>query len=275
MKWASLLRPLEILQVWYIGVFACIVVGATPSPEAGLYLLTLLLHISGTYFLNDYFDWESDRANPRRRTFIKRPFILLISGSGAMLLSSGLAFKMSVEVGTIFIGLNFLGLAYSVPPLRLKARRPFPILVHAICGAFYFGTALLALKIVPQATDSLYAIFWAVVLASGSLFNEVLDARADQESGIQTLGQNIEFSRAKLILTIVHGCALVVFILAQMVEGFYFSLGAGILFFGLYLKLVFSTASATPEQYRKVYRWIFALLTLVPCAESLLSQFFL
>lgn len=271
MKWIRLLRPLEILQVWFIGVFACAVIGAPPTAPTATYLLVLLFHIAGTYFLNDYFDWSDDRLNPRRTTFLERPVILCVSGAALMVVSSALAFSLNYEVGLIFLMLNLLGLNYSMPPLRLKARQPNPMLIHAICGAFYFATALQALLILPQLSHILYAIFWAIILASGSLYNEVLDHEPDKTSGIITLGQKLSFPRAKEAISLVHGIALCVFILAVYSDRLMVSFFLGLLFLVFYLKFILgSSAASTPESYRAIYRWLFAALTLVTCAEALI-----
>ncbi len=94
---------------------------------------------------NDWFDRDVDRINePDRPTAANalRPSTILAIALGLALAALGLAFALGMTVFYLAIGGLALALAYSAPPLRLKARNGW--LANGACAFAYEGFAWIA-----------------------------------------------------------------------------------------------------------------------------------
>lgn len=94
---------------------------------------------------NDWFDREVDRINePDRPTAanLLGPNVVLAISAGLALAALGLAYALGIAVFYLAIGGLALALAYSAPPLRLKARNGW--LANAACAFAYEGFAWVA-----------------------------------------------------------------------------------------------------------------------------------
>ena len=94
---------------------------------------------------NDWFDREVDRINePDRPTAadLLGPGIVLAISAGLALAALALAYALGITVFYLSLGGLALALAYSAPPLRLKARNGW--LANAACAFAYEGFAWVA-----------------------------------------------------------------------------------------------------------------------------------
>jgi len=94
---------------------------------------------------NDWFDREVDRINePERPTAANALAPSTVLGVAIALgcAALGLAYALGIEVFVLAIGGLVLALAYSAPPLRLKARNGW--LANAACAFAYEGFAWIA-----------------------------------------------------------------------------------------------------------------------------------
>lgn len=140
---------------WFAPMWA-IMVGAVSSPGSHWDVATVArilvamlmagpLLCAFSQVVNDYFDREVDRINePQRPTAAnllstRTIFtVALILGAAAL----GVAFALGRTVGWLALAGMVLALAYSVPPLRLKAHNGW--FANAACAFSYEGFAWLA-----------------------------------------------------------------------------------------------------------------------------------
>ncbi|MBX9634846.1 MAG: UbiA family prenyltransferase [Magnetospirillum sp.] len=128
-------------------------------------LLAVSLIASANYVINEALDAEFDRAHPVK---CQRPFARgdlprwLATAEYLLLLSLGMALSAALSHMFVFIAVVFAlsGLAYNVPPVRLKERAYVDILSESINNAIRlaFGWAVVAPTVLPP--SSLLMIFW-------------------------------------------------------------------------------------------------------------------
>ena len=114
----------------------------TPLFILEVLLLSFPFCIAG-YGLNDIYDYESDRLNPRKgliegikldpeyHSFVKNVSFIVIS---LLLLTSFLTLNIINILGMVLLG--FFGYFYSAPPLRFKEKPPLDSFVNGI-GYFF------------------------------------------------------------------------------------------------------------------------------------------
>lgn len=178
------------------------------------------------YAVNDIFDIETDRLNPKKQGYeqaldpktipqVLRAIILSLVPSIILLLLLPRAAFLS------FCLFLFLGIAYSVPPLRLKAR-PF---LDALSNVLYVLPGLVAWYAFGGG-----AINWYVVLA-GSVwciamhaYSAVPDIEADRAAKLSTiattLGKNGTLFLCGLLYFLAAGLASVVWYGFPILAGF-------------------------------------------------------
>ena len=138
------------------------------------------------YGVNDVFDAEADRANPRKAERESRfrgdPLVVLGTVTGAAL---GLVLAGAIEplAAAYVLGFLVLGAAYSAPPLRLKGRPPLDSLsngLYVLPGAAAYaalsGSA-------PPTLALLGGWLWAMGMHT---FSAIPDVEADRRAGIDT-----------------------------------------------------------------------------------------
>jgi chlorophyll synthase len=140
---------------WFAPMWA-IMVGAIASPGSRWDVATIArilvamvmagpLLCAFSQVVNDYFDRDVDRINePNRPTAANmlstRTILVVAVVLGALAL--GIAFALGKTVGELALTGMVLALAYSTPPVRLKARNGW--LANAACALSYEGFAWLA-----------------------------------------------------------------------------------------------------------------------------------
>jgi len=188
------LRPLVLVPAWSFfllgyGVARADHGGALPFPGTRLVLLTAVL--VAVYLVNQVIDFESDRINGKglflqRGIFSRRLYVVV--AAACLLGSLGWAAARGAGAG-LLLAAAVLGLAYSVPPLRLSARPGLDMLANA---AGYGGLALLfgAEASPPPAAGVWAARVAGAMLAVAAVFlhTTLLDLDGDRRTGKRTTG---------------------------------------------------------------------------------------
>ena len=184
-----------------------------------------------TFSMNNYYDADSDRINPRRKNInaiasgkiTKKTSILLNLVFILITLVVTILYKFEVFLFCIF--LMFLGLTYSVPPIRLKGRPGLDVIWHffgffliVIYGSFVAGNV--------ELISWLIAISLGVWSSIAQVGNHIEDYHPDKSSGTKTFAVWIGLDKAKtsiLILTILHLILLIPLIILYSIQ-YYISL---------------------------------------------------
>jgi len=145
------------------------------------------------YGVNDVFDFESDRRNPRKSglegVVLEQNLhktTLIASVVLAVPFVAWLYTQGSMSANIVLTGVVFMVLAYSVPYLRFKER---PLLDSMTSAAHFAGPFLYALVLVGWQTDYLPLVlsFFLWGMASHA-FGAVQDVIPDREAGIASIG---------------------------------------------------------------------------------------
>jgi 4-hydroxybenzoate polyprenyltransferase len=260
-------RVFEIGQIAFIAWVG--VLFAAPVSET-IYLLWLAAigcQIACAYYLNDFFDWMADADNPRKPTPLPRAalgHLIIATAALSILLASAVG-----PVAIMFVTISHMaGILYSCPPFRWKEVKGAPLAGHAFMGFIYSLSSTMLGHSTATMVDIMWALFWAAVLASASLSNEVVDADTDRRAGIVTLGNTWPTTHTRWVLLALHLSALAALGILHIVLGSYITVAAGALG-ALMLTIVFITPHwyGSPLRYRLTYRIIFAAIMLVTVAE--------
>ncbi len=149
------LRTFAKPGTWFAPMWAMLV-GCVASgnahwtfPSVARVLLGMLLAgpllCAFSQIVNDWFDRDVDRINePERPTAANAlaPRTVLLVALGLLAAALGLAYALGMTVLYLALGGIALALAYSAPPLRLKARNGW--LANAACAFSYEGFAWVA-----------------------------------------------------------------------------------------------------------------------------------
>jgi len=182
-----------------------------------VFLVSTLFIMSFTFAINNYFDADSDRENPRRRKInaiasgriSKQTAVFLIIISAIIPLIVSIFFKFEIFVFCGF--LLFLGWAYSARPFRFKGRLVMDVIWHFL-GFFTYVIwgSLIA--------GSIGLISWLAAISIGAFSlvgqveNHIYDYSFDKKSGTKTLAVWLGLNKAKIILTILAFLHLILLI---------------------------------------------------------------
>jgi 4-hydroxybenzoate polyprenyltransferase len=202
MNWKRLLR-LSRPRFWFylFGPFLLGVSGAgilqTWSTKTLLEQIVIVL--MGGFFLfpanlfvygvNDVFDYETDRHNPKKRGYEdlllpteQLSFVRRLSSILSPLLI--LLFVMSPLTAVLVALFLFMGYGYSAPPIRAKAR-PF---IDTIFNGLYVVPGLVGFSLVADRLPSLFVIFAALAWCMAMhAYSAIPDQEADYEAKIETI----------------------------------------------------------------------------------------
>lgn len=163
---------------------------------AGITLITI-----GAYFINQIYDFETDRIN-KKLGFLQQGLINKNEMMAAFIVASIFppiaGFAVDIKIGLIMMVMVLLGIAYSVPPIRLKDRPLGGLMANAIA----YG-ALVPLS-VPGFMDSadisriFIVICFFMMVAAGYLLTVIPDRQGDRKSEKSTLA--IRWSDRPIIL---------------------------------------------------------------------------
>jgi 4-hydroxybenzoate polyprenyltransferase len=174
-----------------------------------------------TFAMNNYFDADSDKKNPRRRDINAIASGRISKQNGIILnlifilISLIVTVLHNFEIFLFCIYLIFLGLAYSVPPIRLKGRPRWDVIWHffgffsiVMYGSYVAGNISIF--------NWLIAISLGVWSSVGQVGNHIADYTFDKESGTKTYAVWIGLDKSKTtinILTLIHLILLIPLIL--------------------------------------------------------------
>jgi 4-hydroxybenzoate polyprenyltransferase len=172
---------------------------AIPSPAAGLRpsLLAALAHnfalyiliVASSFVINQIYDVESDRLN--RKNFLLPSNLVRRSDSLAIftalvLASVLLSIRSASPVREIGLAGLVLGIAYSVPPLRLKGRPMADMAANGL-GFGFLGFALGWLALLPyESVMLLKALPYVVAMCAIFLNTTIPDEPGDRAAGDRT-----------------------------------------------------------------------------------------
>jgi lycopene elongase/hydratase (dihydrobisanhydrobacterioruberin-forming) len=228
---------------------------------AGPVINTTLLVLLGLFFtwpanlliygVNDLFDYDTDRHNPKKKGYEKlltpkarERLVLPIS------LAAGLGLGLVIwgvppVVRWGMAGFYFFGLFYSMPPIRAKTKPFFDSLFNVLYvfpGIIGYG-AVTGLLPPPQIIAA--AWLWCVAMHA---FSAVPDINADSRAGINTIATRLG-ARLSVLFCLV--CYLLAAILAYPWIGWFSVLAAGV-YAGL---MAASLSDLSRSHLFAVYRW--------------------
>lgn len=218
---------IENVRAWFAISFGGFILGMS-SLDLSSYIIPLLVFLVSTFFvmsftfaINNYYDADSDRENPRRMHINAIASGKISKQTGVFLnitfiiIPLVVSFLFKFEVFLFCAFLLFLGGAYSVPPLRIKNMPILDIIWH-IVGFFSYVIwgSLIA--------GSMGLINWLVAISIGvwssvgQVDNHIRDYSFDKDSGTKTFAVWIGLDKAKItieILTLFHLILLIPLIL--------------------------------------------------------------
>lgn len=154
------------------------------------------------YGVNDYFDWETDKLNPKKeskevrvtqadrtRLQIGLSVIMLVSLLGTLIQPNILA------AGWLFAFLC-LAIGYSVPPFRFKAR-PF---IDSVSNVFYIFPGFVAYAAATQELPPLFVVVAGLCwTAAMHLYSAIPDIQYDAKAGLPTTATVLGQKRALVL----------------------------------------------------------------------------
>ncbi|KYK34478.1 MAG: hypothetical protein AYK22_08620 [Thermoplasmatales archaeon SG8-52-3] len=185
--------------------------------------------ISFTFSINNYYDADSDKINPRRKDYnaiasgkiSKKTGIILNISLVIIPIISSYIYRFDVFLLCIlFLAWMWL---YSSPPLRLKSRPGLDIIWHffAFILIVLWGS-LIAGKI--SLINWLAAISLGAFSLIGQVENHIYDYSSDKKTGTNTLAVKIGLEKTKKILTILvffHIILLIPLIILYTISYYY------------------------------------------------------
>jgi 4-hydroxybenzoate polyprenyltransferase len=213
-------------QVWLFNfLLGCILF---ELPAIGRFIVVLIsfsLATSAIFILNQYFDYENDRANILKKDLPiasgevspRVGLALFFVFTGVSLTS---AFITDISVFLLLVTLMLLGIGYSTPPVCFKSRPGLDVIVCGIGAGvlpFFIGVQtapLLTLQfefpwIVRRYQDALFtALPIFLIQCAGQIYQVVGDYKADVAAKINTFavkyGQKtaLRFAAISLLVTI-------------------------------------------------------------------------
>ena len=182
---------------------------------AVMFCLSLLT--AAAYYLNQIYDFETDRINDKLG-FLQKDILSKANMWAAFVVCSvvalGVAPFLSAWLMILFAQLFLLGVAYSAPPLRLKDRP----LAGLIANAYAFG-ALIPLAATREISfDSSYlpawslAAYFTLAVAGVHILTTLPDREGDRATGKKTVAAVMSGKMAKLLaLLFIAASAVVAF----------------------------------------------------------------
>lgn len=186
-----------------------------------VFIISTFCILSFTFAINNFFDADSDRKNPRKRR-------INVIASGKISKQTGIFLNITFIVIALVVSIFFklevflicalflvwMGV-YSAPPLRLKGRPGMDVLWHffgffflVMWGSFISGSI--------ELINFLVAISIGIFSCTAQVWNHILDYSFDKSSGTTTFavwaGLNVAKTTLK-ILVVIHMIFLIPLIL--------------------------------------------------------------
>jgi 4-hydroxybenzoate polyprenyltransferase len=249
----NLSRPLGWMIAPLVFVFGFYFSGAAITYIAVLQILLLSVpYCVILYGINDIYDYDSDKLNPRkkylklteRNKYLVKKFSIYISGG--LLLSSFLSSNpQNILCMVLLIALSY---AYSVPPVRLKERPPLDSISNGVLFFVVFGLGYSYGGDVWTIPLKIYLV--AVCVMGIHSFGTVMDYSTDKKAGHRTFA--VLFGKR-----LASSFALVVFIAAILFSNIE---TAAIIYYFIYCSILFLISVVIPSEKLALYlfRLIFA-----------------
>lgn len=242
------LRPSILVPVWaffFAGVFKASQVNELPlnhflpSQEILIYFSAFTLVMGAVYILNQIFDRETDKQNDKLYFLsegiisVKNAYIEIFI---LLLISLSFSFFMNFEGIILLILLTVLGIFYSVPPIKLKARPIFDLFANALAYgtiSFLAGWNAVANFALEDLIFSIPSFFCAGAVFLNTTF---LDYEGDKKTNQITSA--VFFGKTKILLFALF--LLILGIVSAFFLQEFVSLGMGLISFYFFYK-AFST----------------------------------
>ncbi|MBS7627423.1 UbiA family prenyltransferase, partial [Candidatus Bathyarchaeota archaeon] len=168
--------------------------------NAILAMLSNLLAICGIYTLNDIYDLQEDRINAPYRP-LPSGLVTLREAYALVVVYFAWSLALSVLVGPVTFFLDILlcslGIAYSVPPIRLKRM----IFSYSIVGSGFFLSTLMGSTVAIPTFKALYLASIIFLMVTGLLpIKDFETMEGDKAAGIRTLPLRIGRRRTAKIM---------------------------------------------------------------------------
>jgi len=191
-------------QAWLFNfLLGCILFGLPQISRFIIVLFAFSLATSAIFILNQYFDYENDRANNLKKDLpiasgdvSPRTGLILFFVFTSVSLTS--AFLTDISVFFLLLALMLLGIGYSTPPFCFKSRAGLDVIVCGVGAGilpFFIGVQtapLLTLQfefpwMVRRYQDALFAVLPIFLIqCAGQIYQVVGDYEADSLAKINT-----------------------------------------------------------------------------------------
>ena len=215
-------RPMLLMPVWSIYLLAFRLRYPFQAWEDAntLALVGLTLVSAGAYYINQIFDYESDRIN-NKIGFLQYDIIskneMIAAYLSVSLIAVIVTFFSSIFTAVMTLIICLLGLAYSAPPLKLKDRPLGGLLTNA--GGFGVLIPLAAMSDLEADIHLVYIIFYfSLIVAAGYLLTIIPDRKGDVVTGKSTLAAQLSNRRIISIGLVMLVCSL---LMAFLIFNFY------------------------------------------------------
>jgi 4-hydroxybenzoate polyprenyltransferase len=171
------------------------------------------------YGINDVFDYESDRRNPRKGGLqggvLERPlhrWILWAAAITNVPFVTWLLVQGSLVSNIVLLAVLFAVVAYSAPILRFKER---PLLDSMTSSTHFVGPLLYALAITKLSSDSvpILAAFFCWGMASHA-FGAVQDVLADRQAHIGSIATVIGAQKTVRLAVALYSSAIILLLIS-------------------------------------------------------------
>jgi 4-hydroxybenzoate polyprenyltransferase len=185
-------RPMLLLPTWsiYLVTVRLIKGQGNFDDSIGLILIGITLITIGAYFINQIYDFESDRQN-KKLGILQRGLIQKSEMMAAYIATSVLplllGFIIDFKIGLLMIIMILLGYIYSAPPFRLKDRPISGLLANAV--AYGVLVPLAVPEFISDINISRAPIIFCFysMVAAAYLLTIIPDREGDRKSGKSTL----------------------------------------------------------------------------------------
>lgn len=200
--WMTLDR-FKISQFYVLMSILGLFVATTGPFQAGglVAAIAIALTTSGIYLLNDIYDLDidrvshPDRALPSGRVSISQA---MVAAYMFMALGVAIAFFFDPMAGGLVLSISVLGIAYSIPPIRLRDYPIVPSVVIALLASLSFLTGA---SLVTNLSAKL--VFGAILILaffySSSLTKDLQNIEGDRAAGVRSLPVILEEERGTKI----------------------------------------------------------------------------
>jgi 4-hydroxybenzoate polyprenyltransferase len=196
-------RPTLLLPTWsiYLITYKLMPYDIKFTYDGFSILIGITLITIGAYFINQIYDYESDKLN-NKLGFLQRGIIKRGEMMAAYIVTSLLplapGFKADFKIGILMTIMILLGYIYSAPPLRLKDRPIIGLLANATAYGVLVPLAVPRFMNVIDISRVYILLCFFSMVAAAFLLTIIPDREGDRVSGKLTLATR--FSNRQIIV---------------------------------------------------------------------------